>query len=90
MPPFGFQPEQRTYWKSTDTHVTMSPSTHVPTIDEPIVLLHDAEDPNSCSHPLQSKRMYAGLEGSCATVDWVELPLEEHGYGTHESTGRAL
>ena len=90
LTPFGFQSEQRTYWEATDIYVTMSPFTHAPKIDEPILLLHGAEDPNSGTYPMQSKRMYAALKGNGATVRWVELPLEEHGYRARESLGHAL
>ena len=90
LTPFGFQSEQRTYWEATDVYVTMSPFTHAPAIDEPILLLHGAEDPNSGTYPMQSKRMYAALKGNGATVRWVELPLEEHGYRARESIGHAL
>jgi dipeptidyl aminopeptidase/acylaminoacyl peptidase len=90
LTPFGFQSEQRTYWEATDVYVTMSPFTHAARIDEPLLLLHGAEDPNSGTHPLQSKRMYAALKGNGATVRWVELPLEGHGYRARESIGHAL
>ena len=90
LTPFGFQSEQRTYWEATDIYVTMSPFTHAAKIDEPILLLHGAEDPNSGTYPMQSKRMYAALKGNGATVRWVELPLEEHGYRARESIGHAL
>ena len=36
------------------------------------------------------RRMYAALKGNGATVRWVELPLEEHGYRARESIGHAL
>ncbi len=90
LTPFGFQSEQRTYWEATDVYVTMSPFTHAPKIDEPLLLLHGAEDPNAGTYPVQSKRMYAAMKGHGGTVRWVELPLEEHGYRARESIGHAL
>ena len=90
LTPFGFQSEQRTYWEATDTYVRMSPFTWAPKIDEPLLMLHGAEDPNSGTYPMQSKRMYAALKGNGGTVRWVELPLEEHGYRARESIGHAL
>jgi len=90
LTPFGFQSEQRTYWQATDTYVEMSPFTHAPAIDEPLLMIHGAEDPNSGTYPMQSKRMYAALKGNGATVRWVELPLEEHGYRARESIGHAV
>ena len=90
LTPFGFQAEQRTYWEATDTYVLMSPFTHAPDIDEPLLMLHGAEDPNSGTYPMQSKRMYAAMKGNGGTVRWVELPLEEHGYRSRESIGHVL
>ncbi len=68
----------------------MSPFTHAPKIDEPLLMLHGAEDPNAGTYPMQSKRMYAALKGHGGTVRRVELPLEEHGYRARESIGHAL
>lgn len=90
LTPFGFQSEQRTYWEATEAYVQMSPFTHADRIDEPLLMLHGAEDPNSGTYPLQSARMYAALKGNGATVRWVELPYEEHGYRARESIGHAL
>jgi dipeptidyl aminopeptidase/acylaminoacyl peptidase len=90
LTPFGFQSEQRTYWEATDIYVTMSPFTHAPDIDEPFLMIHGAEDPNSGTYPMQSKRMYAAMKGHGGTVRWVELPLEEHGYRARESIGHTL
>jgi dipeptidyl aminopeptidase/acylaminoacyl peptidase len=90
LTPFGFQSEQRTYWEATDVYVEMSPFTHAAKIDEPMLMLHGAEDPNSGTYPMQSKRMYAAMKGNGGTVRWVELPYEEHGYRARESIGHAL
>ena len=68
----------------------MSPFTHAPKIDEPLLMLHGAEDPNAGTYPDQSKRMYGAIKGNGGIVRWVELPLEEHGYRARESIGHAL
>ncbi|TNE87415.1 MAG: S9 family peptidase [Deltaproteobacteria bacterium] len=90
LTPFGFQAEQRTYWEATDTYIEMSPFTHVAKIDEPILLIHGAEDSNSGTYPVQSERMFEALKGHGATARWVELPLEDHGYRARESVGHTL
>jgi dipeptidyl aminopeptidase/acylaminoacyl peptidase len=90
LTPFGFQSEQRTYWEALPTYVEMSPFTHVAKIDEPLLMIHGAEDPNSGTYPMQSKRMYSAMKGNGGTVRWVELPLEEHGYSARESIGHVL
>ncbi|MEZ4322822.1 MAG: prolyl oligopeptidase family serine peptidase [Myxococcota bacterium] len=90
LTPFGFQSEQRTYWDATDTYIEMSPFTHVPRIDEPLLLIHGASDPNPGTYPMQSERMFEALKGNGGRVRWVELPLEEHGYRARESIGHTL
>ena len=87
LTPFGFQSEQRNYWDATDIYLTMSPFTHADSINEPMLMLHGAEDPNSGTYPMQSERMYEAMKGLGATVRWVELPYESHGYRSMEAVG---
>jgi dipeptidyl aminopeptidase/acylaminoacyl peptidase len=87
LTPFGFQSEQRSYWEATDVYTTMSPFTHAAKINEPMLMIHGAEDPNSGTYPMQSERMYEALKGLGATVRWVELPYESHGYRSMEAVG---
>ncbi len=90
LTPFGFQAEQRTYWQATPTYTEMSPFTYADRIKEPILLIHGAADDNSGTFPIQSERMYAALKGNGATVRYVVLPNEAHGYRALESTGETL
>ena len=90
LTPFGFQAEQRTYWEATDTYTRMSPFTHAAKIKEPILLIHGEADDNSGTFPVQSERFYAALKGHGATVRYVTLPLEAHGYRGRESVGHTL
>ena len=90
LTPFGFQAEQRTYWEALDTYIEMSPFTHAPQIDEPILLIHGEVDPNPGTYPMQSERLFEALKGNGGTVRWVVLPLEEHGYRARESIGHML
>jgi dipeptidyl aminopeptidase/acylaminoacyl peptidase len=90
LTPFGFQAEQRTYWQATPTYTEMSPFTYANRIKEPILLIHGAADDNSGTFPVQSERMYAALKGNGATVRYVVLPHEAHGYRALESTGETL
>lgn len=85
LTPFGFQSEQRTFWEKPEVYYTMSPFMQAAKINEPILLLHGADDPNSGTYPMQSKRMFEALKGLGATVRWVELPYEEHGYRSREA-----
>ncbi|MEH3041820.1 MAG: prolyl oligopeptidase family serine peptidase [Sphingomonas paucimobilis] len=90
LTPFGFQAEQRTYWQATSTYTEMSPFTFANRIKEPILLIHGAADDNSGTFPIQSERMYAALKGNGATVRYVVLPNEAHGYRALESTEETL
>ncbi len=90
LTPFGFQAEQRTYWQATLTYTEMSPFTYADRIKSPILLIHGAADDNSGTFPIQSERMYAALKGNGATVRYVVLPNEPHGYRALESTGETL
>ena len=90
LTPFGFQAEQRTYWEATDTYTRMSPFTYANRVNEPILLIHGANDDNSGTFPVQSERFYAALKGHGATVRYVVLPLEAHGYRARESTLHTL
>lgn len=90
LTPFGFQAEQRTYWEATDTYTRMSPFTFAHRVNEPILLIHGANDDNSGTFPVQSERFYAALKGHGATVRYVVLPLEAHGYRARESVLHTL
>ncbi len=90
LTPFGFQAEQRTYWQATETYTEMSPFTYADQVNEPILLIHGEADDNSGTFPIQSERFYAALKGHGATVRYVVLPLEAHGYRARESVGHTL
>ena len=85
LTPFGFQNERRTFWEAAEVYGAMSPFFHVPAIDEPLLLTHGAIDDNSGTFPLQSERFFAALAGHGATVRYVTLPHESHGYVARES-----
>jgi len=90
LTPFGFQAEQRTYWEATETYTEMSPFTYANRVNEPILLIHGEADDNQGTFPIQSERFYAALKGQGATVRYVVLPLEAHGYRARESVGHTL
>ena len=85
LTPFGFQNEQRTFWEAPEVYGRMSPFYHADRIDEPILLIHGEKDNNSGTFPIQSERMYMALKGHGATVRYVTLPHESHGYSARES-----
>jgi dipeptidyl aminopeptidase/acylaminoacyl peptidase len=85
LTPFGFQSETRTFWEAPDLYARMSPFWHAHKVNEPILLIHGELDNNSGTFPIQSERFYMALKGHGATVRYVTLPGESHGYAARES-----
>ena len=85
LTPFGFQNESRTFWEATSVYTRMSPFWHADKIKEPILLTHGEADDNSGTFPIQTERFYMALKGHGATVRYVTLPHEAHGYAARES-----
>jgi dipeptidyl aminopeptidase/acylaminoacyl peptidase len=85
LTPFGFQNESRTYWEVPEIYSKMSPFNVANKINEPILLVHGEADDNSGTFPIQSERLYMALKGHGATVRYVTLPYEAHGYAARES-----
>jgi dipeptidyl aminopeptidase/acylaminoacyl peptidase len=85
LTPFGFQNEQRTFWEVPQIYSRMSPFNYANKVNEPILLIHGEADNNSGTFPIQSERFYMALKGHGATVRYVTLPLEAHGYSARES-----
>jgi dipeptidyl aminopeptidase/acylaminoacyl peptidase len=85
LTPFGFQSERRTFWEVPDLYAKMSPFWHAHQIKDPILLMHGEADDNSGTFPIQSERLYMALKGLGATVRYVTLPNEAHGYAARET-----
>lgn len=85
LTPFGFQNERRTFWQAPGVYGGMSPFWFADRIKEPLLLVHGQIDNNSGTDPIQSERFYAALKGHGATVRYVQLPYESHGYVGRES-----
>ncbi|MFC0119441.1 prolyl oligopeptidase family serine peptidase [Pseudoalteromonas xiamenensis] len=90
LTPFGFQGEERDFWQAQTIYSQMSPFFNADKIDEPLLLIHGKEDPNSGTFPMQSERMYAALNGLGKTARLVMLPEEGHGYKARESIMHVL
>ena len=90
LTPFGFQSERRTFWEAPETYLKMSPFLSANKINKPILLIHGEADNNTGTFPIQSDRMYTALRGNGATVRYVQLPFESHGYTARESTEHTL
>ncbi|MCF6146631.1 MULTISPECIES: S9 family peptidase [Pseudoalteromonas] len=85
LTPFGFQGEERDFWQAQDVYANMSPFFHAEKINEPMLMIHGQEDPNSGTFPMQSERMYAALKGLGKEARLVMLPYEAHGYRARKS-----
>ena len=85
LTPFGFQGEERTYWQVPEVYNAMSPFNYADKIKTPLLLIHGEADNNSGTFPIQSERFYSALKGHGATVRYVVLPAESHGYAARES-----
>lgn len=90
LTPFGFQNEERSYWQAPEVYNRMSPFMYADSVAAPILLIHGMADDNSGTFPVQSERFYAALKGNGATVRYVQLPAEAHGYRARESVGHTL
>jgi dipeptidyl aminopeptidase/acylaminoacyl peptidase len=90
LTPFGFQSERRTFWEVPNLYARMSPFWHAHKIKDPILLMHGEADDNSGTFPIQSERFYLALKGQGATVRYVTLPFEAHGYAGRETLMHVL
>ena len=90
LTPFGFQGEQRNFWETPETYLTMSPFISAEKINEPLLMIHGAEDNNSGTFPIQSERLYEAMKGLGGTVRYVSLPVEGHAYRSREAVGHVL
>lgn len=85
LTPFTFQAEERTLWEARDTYLQMSPFLYASQVNEPLLLLHNLDDTNVGTHPMQSQRMFEALNGLGRTVTLVEYPYEDHGPASRET-----
>lgn len=85
LTPFGFQNERRSFWDASDVYFKMSPFMYANKFHAPILLIHGMADNNSGTFPIQSERLYMALKGNGASVRYVQLPDEAHGYQGRES-----
>ncbi|MEO8102632.1 MAG: prolyl oligopeptidase family serine peptidase [Betaproteobacteria bacterium] len=85
LTPFGFQAEDRMFWKARDVYSQMSPFNFADQIKAPLLLIHGEADSNPGTFPLQSERFYQAIRGLGGTVRLVMLPYEDHVYRGRES-----
>ena len=90
LTPFGFQSEERNFWKAKDAYEAMAPFNFADEIEDPLLLIHGEQDNNPGTFPMQSERMYQALQGLGATTRLVMLPNESHSYRARESVMHML
>ena len=90
LTPFGFQAEDRDFWKAREVYLAMSPFTYADSVSAPILLIHGAADNNQGTFPVQSERFFAALKGNGKKARLVMLPAEPHGYRARESNGHVI
>jgi dipeptidyl aminopeptidase/acylaminoacyl peptidase len=90
LTPFGFQNEERTFWEAPEVYQAMSPFSHADKINEPLLLIHGADDNNPGTFPIQSQRLFAAIKGHGGTARLCMLPNEAHGYRARENVLQCL
>jgi dipeptidyl aminopeptidase/acylaminoacyl peptidase len=88
--PFGFQSERRSLFEARDAYIDCSPTFFADKVNEPVLIIHGADDGNPGTLTFQSKVFYEAVRGSGGTARLVLLPFEDHGYRSLESTEHVL
>lgn len=77
--------QKRTLWEAPKDYLEMSPFLHADRINEPLLLIHGADDPKSGTIPMQSERLFDAIRELGGTARYVLLPYEGHSYRARES-----
>ena len=88
--PFGFQSERRSLFEARDVYIQVSPTFFADQVNEPVLIIHGADDSNPGTLTFQSEVFYEAVRGSGGTARLVLLPFEDHGYRAQESIEHVL
>ena len=88
--PFGFQSERRSLFEARDAYIELSPTFFANKVNEPVLIIHGADDSNPGTLTFQSKVFYEAVRSSGGTARLVLLPFEDHGYRARESIEHVL
>ncbi len=88
--PFGFQSERRSLFEARDAYIELSPTFFADQVDEPVLVIHGADDSNPGTLTYQSEVFFEAVRGSGGTARLVLLPHEDHGYRAIESIEHVL
>jgi dipeptidyl aminopeptidase/acylaminoacyl peptidase len=72
LTPFGFQSEEREFWKAKEVYQAMSPFNNADKIKDALLLIHGEQDNQA-------------MKGLGGTARLVMLPNESHAYRARES-----
>ena len=90
LTPFGFQSEERSFWRAQEVYQVMSPFNSADKIKDALLLIHGEQDNNPGTFPIQSERMFQAIKGLGGTARLVMLPNESHAYRARESIMQML
>jgi dipeptidyl aminopeptidase/acylaminoacyl peptidase len=85
LTPFGFQNERRSFWAAPKVYDQVSTFFHADKINEPILIVHGADDANPGTETIQSPRLFQAVRGTGGVARLVMLPHEPHWYTARES-----
>lgn len=85
LTPFTFQAETRNLWEAKDTYLQMSPFLYANQIESPLLLVHNQDDTNVGTAPMQSDRLFEAMNGLGKTVQLVQYPYEDHSPAARET-----
>lgn len=88
--PFGFQSERRSLFEARDVYIQVSPTFFADQVNEPVLIIHGADDSNPGTLTPQSEVFFEAVRGSGGTARLVLLPFEDHGYRAQESIEHVL
>jgi len=88
--PFGFQSERRSLFEARDAYIELSPTFYAHQVNEPVLIIHGADDANPGTLTNQSEVFFEAVRGSGGTARLVLLPHEDHGYRAIESIEHVL
>jgi len=88
--PFGYQSERRSLFEARDAYINASPTFFADQVDEPVLIIHGADDSNPGTLTPQSEVFFEAVRGSGGTARLVLLPFEDHGYRAVESIEHVL
>jgi dipeptidyl aminopeptidase/acylaminoacyl peptidase len=83
--PFGYQSERRSLFEARDAYIQASPTFFADQVNEPVLIIHGADDGNPGTLTPQSEVFFEAVRGSGGTARLVLLPFEDHGYRAKES-----